>query len=382
MVTDCFFPEVGGVQVYTLELARGLRRQGIDVRIVTRRIPGTPAREHIDGVPVYRLGARRGAKKAEAAVVFIVKALLLLARMGRRCRIVHCHKVISPTTIGLLSRMLLAKKVIVQPHSTSIDGALANLMYHRGRLGRARLAWIRRATHRFAVISAQVERDLTSIGMPRERITFIPNGVDTARFAPLTGTHKASAKGALGLPGAPLAAFAGRFTPVKNLPVLIDAWALVTARHADATLLLLGDGEERGALETLITERGIATRVAFTGALTDVRPHLRCADVFVLPSKSEAMPVALLEAMSCGLACVASAVGGILDIVAHEHNGLLVPPGDTAALAEALARLLHEPDLRARLGGQARLDIEQRYSLDAVAQRFIGLYRDMVSPGH
>ena len=380
MITDYFFPEIGGVQVYTLELARGLRRAGLPVCIITRRIPGTAPREELDGIAVYRLGARAGAGKAEAALVFVVKALLLLRRLRRNFPIVHCHKVISPTTVGLLSRRLFGTRLLVQPHSTSVDGALANLMYHRGRLGRLRLAWIRRATQHFAVISRQVERDLQSIDIPPARISFIPNGVDTARFTPLDSAAKQEARHALGLPTGPLVVFCGRLTQVKNLPLLLRAWALTAARQPEATLVLLGDGEERAVLTALRAELGLEARVHFAGAQVDVRPWLQCADVFVLPSKSEAMPVALLEAMACGLACVASAVGGVLDIITPEHNGLLVEVGDLAGLDQAFARLLAEPALRDTLGRQARADIEQRYSLDAVAQRFVALYRAMLAP--
>ena len=147
---------------------------------------------------------------------------------------------------------------------------------------------------------------------------------------------------------------------------------------ADARLFLVGDSradldDRRAALRAQVKRAGLEDRVEFAGAVPDVRPYLYAADVFVLPSDREGLPNSLLEAMACGLACVApaSAAG---DQVLDPSSGIVPPSNDPRDLADALAALEHDPDLRARLGTGAR-PAAQHYSLDAVTDRYEILYR-------
>jgi glycosyltransferase involved in cell wall biosynthesis len=146
----------------------------------------------------------------------------------------------------------------------------------------------------------------------------------------------------------------------------------VLETHPNALLLLAGDGSQRARLEA----RRIA-EARFLDPTSDPLPLLQAADCFVLPSHSEGLSNALLEAMACGLACVATRIGGTVDLMRHADQGLLVEPGDSAALAEALGRAL-DADTGQRLGAEARARVERDFSLAATADSLASLYRELI----
>lgn len=379
MIVDDLYPSIGGVQIHTLHLARSLVARGVDVFVITRHIEGTPEFENVDGLPIYRIRARSNAGKLATSLAFTTGALRVMAQRRDQFEIIHSHKVISPATIGLLGKALLSKKLIINPHSTSLSGALANLM-HKRRSGPLRLAWMRRAADRFVAISRQVADDLTSLHIPADKIIAIPNGLDTGRFSPVQPEQRAAQRRALHLPSGSLVTFAGRLDPVKQVSVLLQAWPAVLDRVPGTRLLILGDGPQRPALQKLAGDLGIDEHVLFPGFVDDVAGYLQCSDLFVLPSRSEALPVALLEAMACAVPAIASNVGGIPDIVRDGVNGRLVPSGDVRELANAIIHVLDDSALRHRLGRHARADILQEYTMEQVVDRFIALYQSLLQP--
>ena len=187
----------------------------------------------------------------------------------------------------------------------------------------------------------------------------IPNGLRIGR-SPDTAEREA-ARAALGIPpGAQVVAFLGRLSPEKAPEVLLRA-----TRDTGALVLLAGDGPLRAALEAEAT--GTSTR--FLGFVPDVQPVLAAADVLALPSWTEGLPMAVLEAMAAGVPVVASAVGSLPQVLG-EGAGLLVPPGDVDALRAALARLA-EPGLRASLTATARARVEARHGADTMARSYL-----------
>jgi glycosyltransferase involved in cell wall biosynthesis len=160
---------------------------------------------------------------------------------------------------------------------------------------------------------------------------------------------------------------------VKGIDVLLDAWARVPA---PAHLVVVGEGPLSGAMK----ERAVAVapgRVTFTGRVPDTAPYLRAADIWVLPSFAEGLPISLLEAMACGLACVATAVGGVPDMVEDGSDGLLVMPGDPELLATALERLSSDLPEARRMGAAARRTAEARFAMGTVARTYAELYDEV-----
>ena len=221
-------------------------------------------------------------------------------------------------------------------------------------------------------------------GVARAQIAVIPNGVDAGIF---TRGQRAGAAGHLAgaaghLAGLPAGAAKPRrrvmtvanLRPEKSHETLIAAAAQLTADFPDVQFQIVGDGPRRAELEALVRASGLERTVVFLGHREDVSDLLGAADVFVLPSKSEAFPNGVIEAMAAGLPVIASAVGGLLDLIEPDGTGVLVPAGDANALAAALRRLLSDPALAERLGTAAEAQVRQRYSFERMVASFEELY--------
>lgn len=187
-------------------------------------------------------------------------------------------------------------------------------------------------------------------------------------------------KGALGLPDSSLVVgFVGRISPEKGPLYLVEAAGRVLSQRPEARFVFIGEGESRTACEQRGRSLGIGASMLFTGYRTDARRLLPSLDVCVLPSLREGTPLALLEAMAASRPIVASCVGGIPEAVRHGESGLLVAPGDVAALAEAILGILADPSLATRLGRAARQQYEEKYSLEAMFQHYCQLYSSLIS---
>jgi sugar transferase (PEP-CTERM/EpsH1 system associated) len=231
-------------------------------------------------------------------------------------------------------------------------------------------------THRFVALSRAIETYLTGpVGFSRERVLRICNGVDTQRFAPAAVAPEAwpYRRGEHLVIGA-----VGRMQAVKDPLNLVDAFLrlreLCPAEAPRLRLAMLGGGPLLEAARERLAQAGVADQAWLPGDRADVAALLPHFDLFALPSQAEGISNTLLEAMACGCAPVATDVGGNPELVAHEANGLLVPPRDSAALAAALARLVREPALRQRLAEAALARVRAQFSLDGMIAAYGALY--------
>lgn len=219
-------------------------------------------------------------------------------------------------------------------------------------------------------------------GMPEEKLWEIPYGVDVDRFRPVSRRETERTREKLGLPGeGTLALFVGGINERKGVHRLVEAFRAICDQVPDLDLVLVGptDKYDQGYVERVrgaISDDGLGGRVTLVGRMVDnVNEYMRAADVYVLPSSREGLPITVLEAMASGLAVVASDIPEIsgTQIVSGE-NGLLVPVEDTEALASALSSVGADAGLRARLGAAARERAEERFSTRAVDRRYRELY--------
>jgi glycosyltransferase involved in cell wall biosynthesis len=214
------------------------------------------------------------------------------------------------------------------------------------------------------VANAQAAADRLRLEhVPEHKVAVVPNGLDVGRFS----TRRVQR---------PLrrVVMVANLRPEKGHDVLIDAASHVLARFPDARFQLIGGGTEHQRLVALADTRGVSHAVSFLGHSEAIPEQLAAADLFVLPSRSEALPNAVLEAMAGGLPVVASAVGGILEVIEEGKTGLLVPAGDSRALANAVSRLMSDGALATRLGAAARAHVEARYSFDRMVASFENIY--------
>jgi len=214
------------------------------------------------------------------------------------------------------------------------------------------------------------------IGLRAEKITVIPNGLDLAEFdedasrepaAPAPRPHRG-----------PLIGSIGRLEPQKGTAHLLAAMPRILSVLSDADLWIIGDGPQGPTLREQARDQGVSEHVHFLGYRSDVPALLKRLDLFVLPSLWEGLPNAALEAMAAGRAVVATRVDGTPEAVADNTTGLLVPPRDPRALADAITHLLTHPDLRSRMGAAGRERVAELFSMDAMVQRTEAVYRQLI----
>ena len=233
----------------------------------------------------------------------------------------------------------------------------------------ARIA-LRLADH--VVVNAEAVRDglVTHGHVAVDRVSVIPNGVDTTRFTPASTS---------GLPDRVVIGTLGNLRAEKGIADAVAAMALIQARVPAARLEVWGEGASAEAIKAKIAELDLTRIVHLGGATTTPETVLRRLNIFVLPSLSEACSNALLEAMATGLPVVATAVGGTPAVLGEDPVGLLVPPADPAALAKAVLQLVDDPDEARRLGAAARRRVERHFAVRPMVERMASLYERVVA---
>lgn len=238
--------------------------------------------------------------------------------------------------------------------------------------------WLNRITDpltdRVVCVSQQVaDFVVKKVGIPQRKTVVIPNGIDVRDFEHLPA--KQQVRAALGLPfDQMLIGTVSRLKLVKRLDVLLQAMKSLR----DIYVVIIGDGPERTQLEAMSERAGIASRVHFAGQQDDVRIWLAALDMFVLSSDWEGMPNAVLEAMAAGLPVVATAVGGTPEVVMDGVTGLLVPPRDPGVLAEAIDRLLRDPELRRQMGRAGWERVAAQFDISNPVRRTETLYKQIL----
>lgn len=364
MLIQAYLPRFGGAERQLAALLPLLQQKGVQPFVITRRYEGLSAFENINDTPVYRLPVP--GPKPVAALSFVGSALLRIAQL--RPHVIHAHELLSPATAAQAAHFLWGTPVVAKVLGGGIRGDLDKLR-HRP-FGMRRLAGLRKHIDAFVAVSNEINSELEQIEVPAERRYFIPNGVDTKRFSPVSPEVKSSLRDNLGLPvDVTIAVFSGRLVPGKQVDRLLTAWRDLKKEFSQTLLLIIGSGAEEASLRKISSDN-----VQFIGQVDDVTPYLQAADIFVLPSAAEGLSNALLEALAVGLPCVATSVGGTPDVIEDGVNGLLVEPDKPDELRTALVRLLSDSSMRLRLGLQARETIKTRYSLENTADQLFSLY--------
>ncbi len=390
VVAPLYHTDRGGLGRQAVLLTERLAALGVEATVVTRRMTGLPARAWSPLVARRDVPAGRPdvhnyeAASLENLVTSLRFSLGLCAALVRergRYDLVHVHGASVPLLLALPVARGLGKRVVAKVAALHQGVEAGDLRRRYGPVGRG-LAWWLGHVDAYVATTAEIAAALEGEGYPASRLARLPNFVDTTLFRPFDPRAREAAREALDLRGRTVVVCSGRLTRRKNVDLLLDAFARACARARPAApplLVLLGDGPERAGLEARAARDDLRGRVRFGGFRDDVGRWLGAADLFVLPSRLEGLPNALLEAMAAGLPVLATDIGGCREAVTPEADGLLVAPDDARALEDGLVRLLEDADLRARLGAAAARTIAARFTLDAVAPRYVALYRRLLS---
>lgn len=369
-----------GVGRHVLDLCVHMRRAGLEVTVAcpsrregARRDVGFVDRVQATGAAVVVLPLRRSISPYADVRAFQE----LMWRIGRGdLEVVHTHSSKAGVLGRLAARRAGCPAVVYTPNAFAFLGARRpwTRWFYEG-VER----WLGRCATDALICVGRSELELAqahSIG-PSERLVLIENTVDAALAAP--AIDPGTARRRLGLEtGRPVVGFIGRLTRQKGPQTLVRAAGLVRQSGGGAQYLLVGEGELERALRLRAAEHGLADRIRFAGYQSDIGPALAAMDIFVLPSLYEGLPYSLMEAMAAGRAIVATRVGGNCDLIQEGQTGLLFPPGDAAALAKTLIRLLAEADERRRLGDMAAAAARARPTPKQMTEQVIAVYERLL----
>lgn len=346
----------GEVQVFLL--LEGLRRLGHETILISP--PGSRSADE---------AKRRGIEHATVRMRndLDVPAALALARTFRRAgvQLVHLHTGRASWLGGLAARLVKLPAVSSRRMDRRVKRSWRNRILYRHLL------------RRVIAISPAVVECLRAAGVATERIALIPEGVEVARIKANRGGAAVRSDLGAGTDDAVILALAA-LVRRKGLDVLLKSLALLAAEGLRPIVWIAGDGPEGPALARQIERLQLAGHVRLLGRRSDTAELLAACDLLVLPSRREGLGVAALEAMAAGCPVVASAVGGLPFSIVDERTGLLVPPENPRALADALARLLRDPDLRARLGAEGPRRVAEGFLAEQMVAAHDRLYRSVL----
>jgi len=236
-----------------------------------------------------------------------------------------------------------------------------------------------RASDVLVAVSPEVRDDLVELGVaPREKFAVVRLGIPLAERLD-DATAERDYRRLYGIsPGAFVVGWVGRMTGVKATGAVLEIVRATRDRGVDAVLCMVGDGPDRDRLEQLARDLGVARECFFAGYQSEIAGYYRLFDAFVLPSVNEGTPVSAIEALAGGRPVVATRVGGVPDVVRDGVDGFLVEPGDVDAMADRLAALAGDPELRARMGAAGRERVIERYSVERLLDDTDRLYRDLL----
>lgn len=350
--------DTGGMEIMVVQLLEGLDPARFQAQVITYDTLGPLAiRLGLAGIPCHLLKRRPGVD---------LRYILRLARALARIRpdILHLH---NPTAFfygTLAGRLARVPRIYYTEHGRDFASSSRNRFLHR---------LLGRMVDRVIVVAEAGRTVLCAEGVPDARILTIHNGIDAGRF--LIGEDRWGMRARLGLTREqPMIGIIARLDPIKNHASLLRAMVRVRATHPEAMLLIIGDGPLREELQRLARELRLDACVHFLGNRDDVPELLSALDVLVLCSHSEGLSLTLLEECAAGKATVATSVGGNGEIIEDGENGLLVPLGDDTALADAITRLLSDPERARTLGQAARHKFLREFTLQRMVARYVALY--------
>jgi len=365
---------LAGGQVICGEVMLATRNAGHEVLLVTPSLGEFTDLLKPESVPIVQLPMAR---------TYHLHRAWQFARLLKawRADLVHCHSAVTGSILARLGAKMAGVPCLNHVH---IENKFSDLPWIR-----TIQVWLDNLTACFAdeivAISEHTRRSLIGQGLPSHKIRVIRNGISVVADA--NGKAANRARAVLGIEGAgPVVGTVARLCPVKGQREYILAAQQIRNEFPEAMFAIIGediefDGYYRHELERLARHLGLDDRVQFFGFRRDAAQLIHGFDVFVLPSWIEGLPVTVLEAMAAGKPVVATSVGGVPELVVEGETGLLVPPRDPERLAEAIAELLHHPDVARRMGTNGCARVREHFSQSEMLKQVMALYEAYVPKG-
>jgi glycosyltransferase involved in cell wall biosynthesis len=354
---------VSGSEGHLLALLPALRARGVDARFLGLDVPGSDAPRFyaaLDELGVPHRSVRCGPDVSPRLARDVIRAV-----RAERPDLVHTH-LVHADVYGAIAG--------VRAHAALVSTKHNDDPFRSGKGRYLERLLTRRAARVLCITEALAHFNRDVVGLPGEKLRVVHYGLDSPPepWGPRGGPDLA--------PETPVLVAVCRLVRQKGVDVAVEAFALVRERHPAAQLVVLGEGPLRDELTALAARRGVDDAVSFPGRVGDIAWWLRRARVVVHPARWEGFGLALLEAMLCERPIVATRVSSIPEIVAEGETGLLVPPDDPTALAEAVGALLDDPARASAMGEAGRLRARAEFSVARMAERTTAAYEEALTP--
>jgi len=372
MFTDYFLPHLfGGTEKAVYEISRRLVKKGHQVTVLTLDVHGYERRSQVEGIDIYRLPAVSLTKVVGAQLTVSPLSVLRTSRIIRSVcpDVIHAHNLyFNLTAISSMVKRLTHLPLVTTLHLPKMqyDKPLLDTLikFYQKTIGHL----IVKSSDRLIAVSKSVlMHAIEDLKASPSGITLIPNGVDTSVFLPNDQRRKNA-----------IVTFIGRLIRNKGPQCLIQASPDILKSHPEARIYIVGEGPLKDKLMHQVATQRLEDHIHFLSSVSDILPILQSTTIFVRPSLTEGMSLAILEAMACGLPVVASSVEGNVEIIDHGKTGYLVPPTNSKALAEAITFLLSNQKIASEIGENARRKIEKFYDWEHIADRTMEIYLSLL----
>jgi glycosyltransferase involved in cell wall biosynthesis/2-polyprenyl-3-methyl-5-hydroxy-6-metoxy-1,4-benzoquinol methylase len=377
LVTNIDAP-TGGVQRNSRLLLQEFNGRGLRTFVCTRNYYGRPKNETVNGTSYHRSPVL-GKLMAVNGVIYLFDTFAWLIKNKKKYDVIHCQQVFGPTMVAAVASYFIGKPILTRITLSGKTGEAAAIR-------EMPVAWIRlrliRRVSKWIALTREMAGELKNLGIADEKIRIIYNATEMPDCAAYDSGTKHAMRTKIGIGGEKIGVFAGRLSKEKGLNTLIDAWGVVVQKHNNARLLLLGEGGEFRNVESELREQadrlGLADKIDFLGHVDNAKEYILASDAFVLPTTTEGMSNALVEAFASGAAIVATDIPANREICEADVNSLLVPVGKVRELADAIDRLFSSADLSEKLGRAARHRAERDLSIDKMVLSYIQAYQEML----
>jgi glycosyltransferase involved in cell wall biosynthesis len=392
LLTEVFSPIVGGSITHARLLSEKLIENGIDLFVITRQV-NSDLREYevVGQIPVHRVkptGFKRFGK-----YLMILPVFWQLFKKRREYNILYVCGIRILGYVAVCISILLRKKCILRPEAC---GEMSGDFIKQG-IGENKLLLksieiivaflnqILKKSDCFVSITQVIENELLHCNVDPRKIKYIPNGIDTNRFSSVGENIKSMLQRKFKIPQNRLVfSYSGRLSKGKGLELLLRVWKRLVEEEKGLHLVLIGPGGNQflsceNELRQFIDKHKLGESVTFTGSVVNVYEYLQCSDCFILLSESEALPISLLEGLSCELPCIATKVGGIPDLIQNGKNGKLVDVGDEEGIYNAVVELIKNMGHAKKMGKEGRKMVIERFSINSVSNEYITLFTSLLN---